>query len=82
MATKLKAMESKLLAATYTQDSVSAMESIAGHLDEEMHQLKSKDQQVRAQHHVCFQQQLVLCMVKMSMCAALTICSKCVDSCS
>lgn len=82
MATKLKAMESKLLSATYTQDSVSAMESIAGHLDEEMHQLKSKDQQVRAQHHVCFQQQLVLCMVKMSVCAALTICSKCVDSCS
>lgn len=64
MATKLKAMESKLLAATYTQDSVSAMESIAGHLDEEMHQLKSKNQQVRAQHHVCFQQQLVLCMVR------------------
>ena len=51
MATKLKAMESKLLAAAYTKESVSAMETIAGHLDEEMHQLKCKDQRVRSWHH-------------------------------
>ena len=62
MATKLEAMESKLLAATYTQESVSAMESIAGHLDEEMHQLKCKDQRVRPWHHSSFQQLCSCCI--------------------
>ena len=71
MATKLKAMESKLLAAAYTQENVSAMECIAGHLDEDMHQLKCRDQRVRPWHHSSFQQLTHAVHGKMLMCAAL-----------